>query len=456
MWLRSAFGVAIALVILLHFFSIARYSLDVPVEDDYALLAYLSELDRTPRVSEQLALLFAQHNEHRMVVQKALSLAMWKTASALDFEALITLGNLSLLGLLFLFSSWIPPGRRKILILPALSLALFQFQAWENSLWAAAALSYAPMLFFAGMAFHFMTPTRTDGRLERTDLALSIGFASLAFFTTGGGIFVFLTGLLYLLVVRRFKAALVWLAATALNLGAYFFDYAWRATTLHSPTHLLDMTRYFFTFLGSAASLDDHYFAALAPIFGILAVSHFLYLSVKKYYLESPRIYLLMFFILLAVAAVTWTRTALGLPSAFESRYRIFSLVYAILAYLSLRDRSSGRDEIFETALSCYAIVFALSFYLLSYSQSGPRMRFHRQFYLTNMLEWGLGRTSLAGYPEFEPILITALDNGLYRFPCEALPPKSMGEVRWCHGPASLEGGEPAAPEPRPRRNPQP
>ncbi len=436
--MHAALALLIAGAIGIHFLLIERYSVNVPVEDDYAFLSFASELARSESISRTWDLLFQQHNEHRMVVPKLVCALVVALYSELDFELLIVLGNLSLLGLLYLFYKLIPRDQRPLLALLAVSLLLFQAQTWESMVWAASALAYTPLVLFAGAACYFLP------KAGARNLALSIAFASLATFTAGGGLLVFIAGMPYFFVSRRFQAGWVWSVAGLLHFIVYFFDYTWHVTMLHSPGDVLELSRYFFAFLGSAASMDNRVLTPLAFVFGLLAALYFLYLSLERYYAEHPELYFFMLLLLGEVAAATWTRSSIGLGSAFDSRYRIISATFLILAYLSIRERIPRERELLRTALSCCAIPLALLFNVLSYPQNQVFLRFHQEFYSTNLREWALGQSPLAGPPAFEPILNTALLDGIYRFPCELIPPESRGEVRWCRPPPAEGRGHPS------------
>ena len=199
-------------------FALARFAANVPVNDDYVLVEFMTRwLDPATTALQRLGYLFAPHNTHQIVYDRLVALASYFFTGRLNFWLLTLVGNAALLGILWRlftpFASLKLPGWY-FLPLPALLLSL---QSHENMFWAMAALQNFTVVYFIFEALHRLHrhPASTGG------LAMALVLSMVAVLTSGSGFLAFGVGALVLVWQRRWRVVLpLWLAITAIALVA--------------------------------------------------------------------------------------------------------------------------------------------------------------------------------------------------------------------------------------------
>jgi hypothetical protein len=75
-------------------------AVDFPYLDDYHdVLDSLGKVRASATVPQEAAVIFSQHNEHRLARRRAVALTCWAVQGRVAFRTLIWLGNLGLLAL---------------------------------------------------------------------------------------------------------------------------------------------------------------------------------------------------------------------------------------------------------------------------------------------------------------------------------------------------------------------
>src|SRR5262249_23068928 len=110
-------------------------AVNVPYEDDLPVgLQFISEYQQTRNLGEKLRLIYAQHNEHRIVPTRLAFLIDYTLFGEMNFRHIALLGNLSLLftlGLLFQSSFRHLSLPRRLLYFVPVPFLLFQLHYWE-------------------------------------------------------------------------------------------------------------------------------------------------------------------------------------------------------------------------------------------------------------------------------------------------------------------------------------
>jgi len=342
----------VAIIVLAYFIVIWLYALNIPIGDDYDnILKFYIEWNDVKSSNQAIDILFSQHNEHRLLFNRLVFLAL-DFFHQLDFHLIILIGNIALLGILFLYiylnyqNSFIFP----LTIISA--LLIFQFSGYETSLWAMASVSNYYVIFFAFLTFIFLTKDTSFY------FGLALLFSGLSIYTQGNGLIVPILGLLYLLI-NYLKAPkknihyyiILWGIFSALFIAFYFFNYTKPGNhpsifeALTQPVHVIN---YFLAFIGSLG----YYFSKFiglsnvqsiwwAVILGFWIIILFLYLTWKKYYIYQPALYLFILFLLGNAVMASLGRSEFGIAQAFSSRYTINSIllllssIYAAFFYIN-------------------------------------------------------------------------------------------------------------------------
>lgn len=306
-----------------------RLWFDAPVWDDYdAVLSLLLSARDAHGAGEWLALLTAQHNEHRIVVGRLATLALNALTGSIDFRALVLLGNLSIAGVLLLlwreFRGAVPPMAFGI----AAFLAL-QWSYWEASMMASAALAHLTVLFFAfgAIALAF--------RPGRAAAAGSVVLAVVAAGCQANGLFVLpLCAACCALSGRRSRAALHAILALAVWL-LYFQGFAsnpGHPSALHAfdtPLATLEL------FLVNVGSIVPNLYGAMAV--GVVMVAGSGWLAWRCAWKTRPVPMAWIAFLLGTAGAAAMARVGLGV--VWQSRYAAVSAMLAAILALCAMSR---------------------------------------------------------------------------------------------------------------------
>jgi hypothetical protein len=330
-------------------FLIHSYGVNVPFWDEW------DELRVVPRAYEgtlDLALLFAQQNEHRPVTSKIAAVILARTLQlnlvyemywgfAFEFFALILIWRMLTTGLNERARSLIGP------LTIVASLLLFWTVAFENWTWGIASFQYLGAVFWAVLAVWGLAnwPGRWTGVL------IAAVSTALAIYTTGHGFALIPVGILgivaYGVIDRRIRwrqiglFAVVGAGCTALYLRNY------TSPGFHAPGALFqvrpfEVIRYFLTYLGSPFWTTR---GGLAPALGLVGFGG---LSAAAYYIARfmrDWIRSAMPWLLLgAYSAINGVMTALarldfgGVDQANQPRYRsiVMPLWISLIVLLSM------------------------------------------------------------------------------------------------------------------------
>ena len=141
----SWFGILLPPAIYLYL--IYSYSLNLPFADDFAQLDETIRLVQSTNFAEKFSIIFAPHNEHRVVFNRLAFTLSYVLFDEIDFRILAITGNIALLALLFLFFKILKTAHTNLLYFIPVSILLFQLQFWKNMTWAASALQNQYVLF---------------------------------------------------------------------------------------------------------------------------------------------------------------------------------------------------------------------------------------------------------------------------------------------------------------------
>jgi len=401
-------------------FALARFALDVPVEDDVEFLRFL--------LSDEGTGWLALHNEHRPLVARLLFASVNGVLGHVDHRVVMWLGNACLVGVGVLVARWLPEGSRadRAFAAAPIVVLLFTLQHWQATTWATGAAQHYPMLLCALASIECLarpTPTRT---------ALGAALATLAFLNLGAGVFAFVVGLGLLAHARAWRLAGPFGAWAVLCVVLYFVGYARPDhhpspfAALASPVAAFD---YLCTLVGGGLSFDDASVGWLARFAGWgLGVAWLAVLTGRRWK-DDPRVLAAMTFVLLTLGAVTASRFGFGLDQAFDSRYRVYSHLLMALAFVAMLDaRGLARSRNRSAAV----LVAAIALSAASVPSAWAHMDEHRRFYADNARDWARGETMIPGPAEYGAIVRRALEAGVWSFPCDAVGVEAGDRNPWC------------------------
>lgn len=337
--LNLAAIIILSMVVLYYYYFIITYSINFPFYDDFdAILNFLHKYIIHPGPVERIQLMFRQHNEHRLVFAKALTIIQYHLMGQVNFRLLILIGNSSLvLILVLLYKSFLPLNNYRSLFVIPVSLLLFNFRFEEVSFMAIASMQFPWVLCFALLSLYFLFKT------GQYSIYLAVLFASIATFTSANGMMTFIAGALVLMPRKGcdLYSKIIWFISGLVMIALYFYGYSKPGyhpsiiePLLHDPIGFIG---YVLAFLGSAVGN-----LVYAISIGAGLVIFFLFLTIKKYYEENPVIYSMIIFILITAVIAALTRFGFGIEQSLNSRYAIYSsllIACGYMAFISLMHR---------------------------------------------------------------------------------------------------------------------
>lgn len=416
----SWFGILLPPAI--YFYLIYSYSLNLPFADDFAQLDETIRLVQSTNFSEKFSIIFAPHNEHRVVFNRLAFTLSYVLFDEIDFRILAITGNIALLALLFLFFKILKTAHTNLLYFIPVSILLFQLQFWKNMTWAASALQNQYVLFFTGLTFYFLSKNSNRG------FYCGFFFAVISVFTHGGGLVTIFLGWVFLLISKKYQQSLIWTTATFI-LGYFYFSNFHTVTNVLSGTQTFEgfknVLTYFFAFLGSSLSFGDMY---VAMGFGVVLSFYLCFLTWEKQFTKNSTVYMFIVYIFINAALVAIARSDLGVENVFSPRYKVVSVVLSILVYMSFAERFSPSTDKFRNFVAC-GILLATVSYFVSFKPGKFNLETRNQSlaWLTNQwINTNHGFYFSPGEPGAHDripnsILLRAVEGGFYKLPYKIL-----------------------------------
>lgn len=381
------------LPIYIFYLTIFVFAVNIPYWDDYdAILGFINNYLES-NFKNKVTLILSQHNEHRIVFTRVITLLTYYLTNKINFKLLTFIGNISLIGLLLvLLKSFMFSKNKFLYFLPAIFL-LFQPQYWGTIYFAMASLSNLYVLFFVFLSLYLLTKQSIKCFL------FSLLSSIFATFTSGNGMLVFFVGLVPLIYQKRYKEIILWMLVGIGCVSFYFYGYIKPsqhpgivASIFATPAHTII---YYFSYLGLCL-LDFSWKAAyLIPLFlGILFFLHFIYLIKTKYYKKNIVITSFLLFLFLTGAVVSLSRS--GFEQGLPSRYKIVSVLFLILFYFSIMEIMPHKiiNRIFPILL-----VFSFFFNLFSYHKNFDYIILQKKYLIEGLTLWR-NKSSGLSYPD--------------------------------------------------------
>jgi len=295
-------------------------------------------------------LLFSQHNEHRIVLDRLVFLGNYYLSGEVNFLYCIAVGNA---GWLLTAITLIYYGRRRyglssIALLP-IPYLLLAFTHQKNMFHAMAALSNYWLILFSLVFIICLVEEKTA--------ACCILFP-VALFTSGGGLVLYPLGNLFLISRKRWKP-LAWFAIiSSLSLACYFIGYH------HPPEHpalsealvLPGRTlHYCIVFLGNIGPLPGMPLPAGIVALAAGAVLCFIASWILYKRPADPFFELVFTFVAFSALTSALSRSGFGVHHALQSRYSMYPLFAAACCIVG-----AGEIAVFQQPAKWLTVVVTL------------------------------------------------------------------------------------------------
>ncbi len=316
---------ACALPILL-FYLLLKFAVNSPQWDEWAVALLVIKLDTHSLVFGDL---WAQHNEHRMLVPYSIMLLLAHGGWNIIREVLFSL-FLVVLTQILLYSLVVRTIPQMTCALAFLigSLFLYGMVQYENWLWGfQIAWFLTALLLFVTVWLLFAYP------LSTLAFWLALLACVAASFTMASGLNLWIVGLVLLVgnrLSRVRQKIIVWLLASVVTTVIYFFNWSPAGLQSHPTfmlTHPVEFLAYLFAYFGSPlAAWGGLTASVILGVCGLLLFGYFasVQLTDPTHGLKNPWLAVGLFSILCALMTDVG-RLAFGIDQALASRYTTFS-----------------------------------------------------------------------------------------------------------------------------------
>jgi hypothetical protein len=334
--------------ILFFIYYVWQYTINVPFLDDnlYYTKAVV-DVNKSQSFAETFKIFMRQHTitEHKTPVSRIAAFLIYKVTGKLNFFTFAQIGNLTLLGILFLLWRFFRKHAWNIFYFLPIPFLLFQMQTNENQFWMGCAWLYYPIGLWQMTTFYLLSYQKPRYFIFAM---LSAIFVTFIF---SNGMFVFFPATLILLYQKRYKDLGVMVLIAAVCLAVYFSSYT--PSPIVPPAFSIpNILTGFVLMLGAYVDIQD--FHNLSPFtattVGLIILGFLTYGGIyllNRYFRNiqsenSPKTSDILFIVASMIAlcmsagAVAYSRYTgeHGFEEMFSSRYRFMSVLLMCLAYL--------------------------------------------------------------------------------------------------------------------------
>lgn len=380
----------VALSVAAHYYVLFQYASNIPKIDDYTdIFRFINRYRDATGWYEKLVLIFEQHTSHRTAFSRLIYTIMYGLFGQINLKILILIGDLSTLGIIYLFSEAFRKKESHLYFGAFSAIFLLNLQSWEGMLWAMTALSNYCVVFFALASISALVSER------KGCFPWAVALAFLSSFSQGNGVFIWLIGFVYLVIDGRGRGlgrVSIWAIFASISMTFYFYNYEFMSAPAIGGEHvsIVEMLRrvffWFITFMGSCWVFEsgNTQLAAMIGFFiAVCAIPAFMFLRKR-----APALGYFIIFVLMSGAIASYSRSSwLNDSFALSSRYRIYSVylsaVIFLAAYLYLEEKA-----VFRNATKIVLMMVALAHTTVSYAASFYPMRIAQRDYEDAMRHW--------------------------------------------------------------------
>lgn len=334
-------------------FVVLKYSVNVPVRDDFDVaLWFVERYIDSPTLRGKASLIFSQHAEHRIVLDRLFFAGQYYAFQEIDFRLATIFGNLGWISAAAALT-WIAHSNYqlslvKIVPIPFILLSFVHNRAMPGAM---GSIQIYWFLLFAIAFIYFLSVGRT---------VLYCAFFLAAMFTSGGGLALYFIGNAYLARSKNWKSFAVFLGLSTLGMGIYFFryhsyeKYPGLLAVARSPFNSIAS---FFAFLGDVFpdTWGTYALVAAAALGVVLTV---LAITILRSSASDDFMKLMVSFVLLTALIVALRRGSLQVAEVLLPHYSMYSLILVAMIYIfaSRSNWFSARRGVSLAALLCTLI----------------------------------------------------------------------------------------------------
>jgi len=347
-------GACVFIAALLYVLAIWRYSSDIPILDDYdAVLGFLNDFVTASSAKQKIAVIFGQHNEHRLVFNHVITLLFFNLFDEINFKYLIYFGNIGWFAFLYVYWRYAKSIGITFAEFSPAAIILLCFCTSEAMTFATPAIQFHFQTLFTLLALLMMT---------KGFVFSAMAFVFLSVFTSGGGLLLIPVISLYCLFKMQWRNLLI-SSLISLVIIFYYFSFLPYSAPSHHPSLLSALSSpyifilFFFGLLGGIGMINQLGILS-AVVLGVGSLAVFLR-RLLPIYRTTPLLFWFSIYIFITALATDLSRSGFGLEYSLSSRYTFLGallLTANYLAYLATSKVTKDRNKI-----SIFGLIFSIA-----------------------------------------------------------------------------------------------
>jgi len=365
--LRLLLILIILIPVAIYFMAWDYYAINIPKWDDHPLKGFIVNFASADNWKDKISILYKQHNEHRIALTRLVSWIDFSIFGTLNYRHLMLVGNMLLLGIIPLWYVLLKNNKKPLFALIPVPFILLTLGMWENMYWGMASIQNFGVVMLTVWTIYLCVNPKNGL------FALSIPLALLTVSTSPNGFFVFPIGALLIFLTGNRKRLALFVITGAAAIFLYFSSYTRVQSNPETKASILQIIKGYMAFLGSFAEsfpvADNFRICFLLGIVLFLVavsiVSTTLFRIIRnKYPVKFEKITDLfclgtLLFILGTALIVTYSRAGFGIEGLITSKYKIYSVLLLIVAYLYIVIPIRGSFlSPYITAIIFFAVLF--------------------------------------------------------------------------------------------------
>ncbi len=401
----------VVLPALIFYFVLVRFCYNLPLLDDYhALLVPIDELGKITSTSNKISyFLGAQHNEYKLWLDVAMAWLQVKLFGHVNFYVLSLLGDSVVLGLGVLLWKLFPLQQKsladRLLWFAPASWLLFQLSYAETLNWSMAGLQNLPVLLFSFLALGLLV------RKRWSYFSASLVCLVLAIAASGNGLLVIPISMLILILEKRYRQLVCWLAGASILVKAYAFHFNLLSSQVATHRSIFVTLKHFslmytLAMMGSEASHGS-------AILGLSLCALNVYLLWTGYFRKFPEIGYCTLFLILTAFGVGGIRSEFGLLQAISSRYQMYCTLLLVFAWFACATRLGMSKYLVLSRWVLASVIFLCAVFAVRKDVGGYKFLKGRELFTLSGME--AYRRSLARGGQLGPVYWVEVPNQAYK-----------------------------------------
>lgn len=318
------------------------YAVNIAKWDDHVLKKTLLDAINAHGWTDYISILSVQHNEHRIFLTRLVALLDFSYFGQLNYKHLMFVGNLMLLLVIVLWWRLLKHNGKTLYALLPVALLWPSLAHWENMYWGMASIQNFGVVTLVLVTLYWCLKNAWGY------VVLGLLAGALAAFSSGNGLIALPLAAFLLFLTRNYKRGIGVAITAALVIAMYFIPYVKPDYNPEVDASAWQIIKGFMAFLGSFAEVSpikgrqdiSVAFGFILFLVSISIITTSVFRLIRNQYtadidrLTDAFCLGTLLFVLATAIIVVWSRAGFGVEVLLTSRYKIYSFLILITAYL--------------------------------------------------------------------------------------------------------------------------